>query len=150
MSKMTLTKALKEKNRLIKEINKYKELIIRSNVQESRNPRKFDVQELSSNLSKAIDNLVTLKAGIAKANVLIYEEMFKIAEYKSHINFLKTIPIKDGIEIVPSYGASNIENKYNSVITEVEKEGLIKQFEDTIGDLQDKIDAHNATSYIEI
>lgn len=150
---MTLSKALKVKNRLLGEYNKLQE-IVRNN-----NTRRVDSGEKTINVGDSWNELlnlnskiIELKAKIAVATAPIAPYLIDLAETKAMIAFLNSLPIKEGNEdTVIGYGASaSVKTvKWESTITLAGKNTLVKNYERHLDNLQDKIDEFNATTKID-
>lgn len=136
---LSLSKALKVKNRLAGRLAKVNSTIMSYNCSiEGR--KEVDVAELDKlrlNLSNA---LVDLKAAIYDANRGIYRSIILIGEKKGDIDFLSGLNTKHGAE--PSYQGTTVN--YVSVIQKQEVDKRVKQLEKEIDDLQDRIDKYNA------
>lgn len=139
---MRLNKALKEKNKLVKEVNDLFEVIKKynSNIEGAVNP--YNIEERYINYNKKVEELVALKVKIQKANGPIIEQIVKMSELKSMIKNMKTIPVKEGI-VEGKYGTS--ENKYTCYFNDLSLKNEIKLLEQEIEELQETIDTHNAT-----
>lgn len=145
---MKLAKALKEKNRLVGEINRLRNIIARENSRESRNTSKVDVATVSKDLDKAMASLAAIKTAIAKANVGIYEAIETMAEKKSHIQWLSGLNTQDGIVEQPGYGGTIIKQEFKAFLKKEDIDSITKQYQDEIAALQDQIDEYNATNSI--
>jgi len=144
---MKLSKALKEKKKLIGEIQRLKNLIETKNsyVDGSNIPEKFDVNELYSQLQSKIQELVNLKIAINEANKEIQSSIYLIGEYKALINFFDTLNTTEGPK--EKFGTDGIIN-YHAQFDELKKEELIKMYQDKADRLQDQIDTYNFTTEI--
>jgi DNA repair exonuclease SbcCD ATPase subunit len=145
---MKLSKALKEKKRLIGEIERLKRLIQSKNsyVEGSNVPEKFDVNELYAQLQSKIQELVNLKIVINEANKEIQSSIYLLGEYKALINFFNMLNTTEGPQ--ESFRSEKTIN-YHAQIDELKKEELIKQYQDKADRLQDQIDTYNYTTEID-
>ena len=93
--KINLSRALKEKNRLIKKIKDLQSFIQMNNVY-SENENKIDVISSAEELEKNINKLIDLKSAIAKANSNsgITNLVYKMEELKSLASFYKRFSTK--------------------------------------------------------
>ena len=66
---MKLAKALKEKNRLVGEVKRLKDLIARENSRNVKSTSKVDCKQLWEDLDNATSLLIKIKTAIFKANV---------------------------------------------------------------------------------
>ena len=144
---MKLAKALKVKNSVINEIQVLKDIIAANNVNLTKNINPYDINERMDELNTKIEELATLKGNISKANIGIYNKIFRIAEYKGMITYLKTIPTTNGISVKETYNQT-VEVEYSASIKDIDVKNLIKIFTKKIEILQDEIDGYNATKEI--
>ena len=146
---MTLSKALKFKNKLAGEINDLQDKIRQHNVQVNSNPIKFNVMELYDSLIQKQIAIADLKSKIAIANAGICGGMAHMAELKSRIVFLTSVSIQEGtVDQSAGYGREPIKMKYTPAmdVNFVDKE--IKMAQKKIEQLQDDIDEYNHTTFI--
>jgi len=145
---MLLSNALKRKNRTVKRIKEIEEDIISNNSLPTVSQREIDVEKILKERDILVQELISLKLKIFVASEPIRENILKIAELKSNINFLKSISTKKGIVRELCYhGSENVE--YKTIIEKKEITELIKSSEEEIDTLQDEIDKHNHTVEIE-
>ncbi len=145
---MKLSKALKEKNRLVGEVNRLRAIISRENSRESRNTSKVDVGATIAELTSTVERLSKLKTAIAKANVGIYEAIEKMSELKSHATWIATLDTRDGAEETSGYGSVVIKKEYTAHVKKEDIDKLTKEIQDQLGVLQDKVDEYNATTEV--
>ena len=141
---MKLAKALKEKNRVVGDINRLQELLRRENSRETKSTSTVNVEKVWEDLQAATDRIVAIKTAIFKANVGIYDKIVRMGELKSRISFLDMVPTKDGVEDI-SYGMSTGVKEYKAWMNQQMKDNEVLVFEKQIADLQDEIDEYNAT-----
>lgn len=157
--KLTLRKALQKKNKLVGEATRIRQLIAKSNqtlyiIRETDGVEdkvvstapKYDIKELMKQLQATVDGLVSLKTTIAKANVAIYEKIYRMSELKNEINQIRSLNTRDG---------RNEDYNGKVTVTEVVYDELwvdekVKQLEEEIEKLQDEIDEFNAKTTIEV
>jgi hypothetical protein len=145
---MTLTTALKVKNRLIGQLNKLRQDIDTYNA--TCKDREIDIEALWSNLELTTESLIKLKTQIALKTAKITPKLVELAEEKSKLAFLNNIPVKSGEEVVPVYGSGTVTTqKWESFITETKRRELVAKSEEQIAWLQDCIDEYNATTLID-
>ena len=146
--KINLSRALKEKNRLIKKIKDIQTFIQINNLF-CENENKIDVISQTEELEKNINKLVDLKSAIAKANSEygISYLVYKMEELKSLVAFYKRFSTKTN-------GYSyDCEGERVREIAQIDYENSVKTvsyLEQQIEDIQDQIDDLNATTFIEI
>ena len=85
---MTIKQALKEKNKLTKQINSLVVRIQKYNSMEEGSVRTYDPGEDMDNLVKTVSDLVTLKNQIHVANQKVYSKIFRLSEYKGLVKNL--------------------------------------------------------------
>ena len=146
--KINLSRALKEKNRLIKKIKDNQNFIQMNNVF-CENENKIDVISSAEELEKNINKLVDLKSAIAKANSEcgISYLVYKMEELKSLAAFYKRFYTKTN-----GYSYDD-EGERVRQIAQIDYENSVKTvsyLEQQIEDIQDQIDDLNATTFIEI
>ena len=152
---ITLARALKEKNRIVGEINSLKGIFSRENsrIEKLDGTKQIDRAELWDKILKRTDDLIALKAKIATANVVIYPLIERMSELKSRITYVQTLNTTEGIEEPNPYQLQRNPNTPNKVITahfNTEKQDdLVANLQKEIGELQDKIDEYNATNRID-
>jgi hypothetical protein len=143
--KITLAKALKLKNRLIGKLQVYISQIQKENCIIEGNTRQFNLIETLMKINSIYEHLKTLKCKIAEKNIAINQYIFSIVDSKQMICFWNSLNTKSGIEYV-----YDKEVKYASYFISVKAQECVSQLENEIDTLQEKIDAYNATTHIEI
>ena len=98
-------------------------------------------------MMKEIDELVDLKASIHKANVEVYDKIFRLSELKNLVKTLRGVSTQEGNVNRGRYGDTTIMT-YESEIKTSDKDSMIKNLEVQIETLQEELDAHNATKSI--
>jgi len=144
---MNIKQALKEKNKLAKKITDLMDRTNRYNSVEEGAVRSYDPKVSLEESLKMVEELVTLKTNIHKANAEVYEKIFRMSEYKSLVKHLKSLNCNEGNVSTYRYGEGNTR-KMTTVITEVQRDNMIESFEVLIDSLQSELDAHNATTHI--
>ncbi len=102
---MNIKQALKEKNKLIKEISENTKLMQEYNSIEDGNERPYNISELFLNIVDATRELSQLKAKIHRANGPVLEDIFLMAEMKS----VKSV----GVSSSPSRKYATCPSLYN-------------------------------------
>jgi predicted nucleic acid-binding Zn-ribbon protein len=142
---MNLTKALKQKNKLVKKSNDAWSKLSAYNSIESGTERAYSAREAYYDWIKYSDELVSLKAKIQAANVPIYSKIFELSELKNQVSRLKSLSCRSG--------KSNVRYSddvlvYESDITVVERDNMVANLEDRIESIQEQIESHNALTTI--
>jgi len=142
---MKLAKALKTKNLLSGDIARLREVIATQNSGLAKNEALFDVPALEVQLAAKVDELVALKAAIARANGPIYSDIFALAELKGEMAWLKTITVKHGIHLEGgAHGFAEMkEVAYKAQITQPEIERRLQDLTVRAAEIQDRLDAFN-------
>ncbi len=80
---MTIKQALKEKNRLIKAIeDEFKKVYSYNSIDEG-NVRPYSTVDALSNIMTLEEGLIDLKTKIHRANIGVYDKIFRLSELKS-------------------------------------------------------------------
>lgn len=148
--KITLAKALKMKNRLVKEIQMTSNLVSKYNSVMDGQERPIDISETFRKREKLVDSLVSLKTAITFANAPIQTTIYLMSELKNDLIFLNNINTNSGISIVEDWTGSKKENKTTSILDFNSVKELAKEVENNIDHNQDILDKHNHTVEIEI
>ena len=144
---MNIKQALKEKNKLAKKITDLMDRTNRYNSVEEGAVRSYDPKASLEESLKMVEDLVTLKTNIHKANAEVYEKIFRMSEYKSFVKYLKGLNCSEGNVSTYRYGEGNTR-KMTTVITEVERDQMVEKYENYIDSIQSELDSHNATTNI--
>lgn len=152
---ITLAKALKIKNKLIGEIKDIEKMIVSKNtiiinekVDIGKHVNKYNVEKMYNELQDKTNKLINLKIAINDANSEIIHHIFSMGEYKSLLKFLSTIDIKEGV-VNRGYLESNV-NEYFSQIDDIKLNGMKKELQDKIDNIQDELDKHNHTTILDL
>lgn len=146
---MNIAKALKVKNRLVGEVNRLKEIIRRENSRRDDNPSKIDVNSVVEEFLKASTRLSILKGEIQKANVGIFDSLALLEESKNSLNWLKTLPTREGEEVdFIGRDQEKLTHKWTAYYNQERLDKEVKKLEDFISLLQDGIDEYNAKTTV--
>ena len=143
---MNIKQALKQKNKLVKEISENTKLMQQYNSIEEGNERPYNVSELFLNVVEASKDLSELKAKIHRANGPVLEDIFLMAEMKSMVQGLKKMDCTSGKSNRDRYGSAEIVLSVEMNI--VERNNKIKQLENRIEEIQDRLDIFNSNTEI--
>ena len=143
---MNIKQALKQKNKLIKEITEKTKLMQEYNSIELGNERPYSVNSLYYEVIDASLELSKLKAKIHRANVPVLEDIFLMAEMKSTIQALKKVDCTSGKSNRNMYSSTEIILTVEMGI--VEKNNKIKELEEKIEEIQDRLDIFNTNTEI--
>lgn len=145
---MTISKALKRKNVLVKEISTLVERISSYNSYLSGTTPTYNAVELLGELKAKTNELIKLKSDLNKANQPIQESIYKISELKSFISRIKNINTTAGKQISGRFSATTGEVEYFAQISTLQLDALVKASEVEVDELQEKIDTFNYTTTI--
>ena len=145
---MNIKKALKEKNRLVKEILDLHTRVATYNSVEVGNVRPYSAKESMELLNQKSNELVELKTNIHKANGPVYHHIFRLSELKSMISRIKNLDCNEGI--VQDYYSRNRETPAvkETEISIVERDEMVKHMEGQIEEIQDILDNFNQITEI--
>jgi hypothetical protein len=151
---ISLAKALKIKNRLVGELASLQAVARQHNSLpiESRGEKSVSLDKVWEDIQNTSNRIVELKSKIAVATAQIAPFLVDLAETKSTISFLETLPIKEGKEDTQiGYGVNSSLKTvvWNSYIDEASKNKLVKENKNRLDSLQDKIDEFNAITKID-
>jgi hypothetical protein len=145
---MNIKKALKEKNRLVKEILDLHTRVATYNSVEVGNVRPYSAKESMELLNQKSNELVELKTNIHRANGPVYQYIFRLSELKSTIARIKNLDCNEGS--VQDYYSRNRETPAvkETEISIVERDEMVKHMENQIEEIQDILDNHNQITEI--
>ena len=144
---MTIKQALKQKNKLIKQIGENTKLMQEYNSIEVGNERPYSSTELLGKISEDIKELAKLKTKIHIANTPVLEDIFLMSELKSMTQSLKKMDCTEGKSNRDRYRLES-ESFKTSEISLVKRNETIKELEARIEEIQDRLDVFNATTQI--
>jgi hypothetical protein len=144
---MTIKQALKEKNRLIKAIDDEFKKVYSYNSIDENNIRPYSAFASLSNIMVLEDGLIDIKTKIHKANVVVYDKIFRLSELKSLAKKLNQIDCSEG-KVLDRYGRNTEPSIKIAEISIVERDVRIKMIEEEIESLQEELDNHNAMTSI--
>jgi len=158
MKTITLSHALKHKNRLAGEVTRLREIVQRENSRKETQPARADVRVAFDESVTRSRELAGFKGALAAANAGvtgldhgIYGKLNLQAELRGLLAFIKTLNTKEGEEVEQVGFLSRDEatrTVYVAVITRDEVDRLTVTYQTEIERLQDEIDEFNATTRI--
>ena len=149
IKRVTIARALKEKNRVAGRLAKARELVGRENSMDKNVPRGIDVSETYTLAKTLRDRLVSIKSAIAEANSPIVSKIIELDEVKSEISYLNGLDVKEGKFVETNYG-SRIETELEAVIRKPQVLDEVAALQARADRLQDELDEFNAATKIEI
>ena len=141
---MKLAKALKLKNKKLKEYKSTLMRVIQNNSYDIDNKPIYDSKELLNDAQIKLADYLDLKTAIHTTSEPIRLKIFQLGELKSLLNTVNGLDTKSGV-YKEGYREVTLRT-YESSITEEKKGDAVKTIEDTIELLQDEIDTFNATT----
>lgn len=160
MKTVTLSQALKLKNRLAGEVARSREIVQRENSRKESTPVRADVRAAfeqsivrSRELAAFKGAIAAANAGVTGAETGIYGKLNLQAELRGLISFLKALDTKEGEEVERVGFLSRDEASravYVAVINREEVDRLVALHQKEIERLQDEIDDFNATIRIAV
>lgn len=144
---MTIKQALKEKNRLIKAIDDEFKKVYSYNSIDEGNTRPYSTATALDNITILEDGLIDLKTKIHRANIGVYNKIFRLSELKSLAKKLNQIDCSEG-KSTDRYLRGAEPSIKIAEISVVERDVRVKMIEEEIESLQEELDNHNATTSI--
>jgi len=144
---MNIKQSLKEKNKLAKKVTDLLERTNKFNSMDEGGIRSYDPKQTLVDSQTAVEELIELKTKIHTANLPVYEKIFRMSEYKSFVKYLKSLNCTQGTVVNSRYGDTTFR-QMNTVITEVERDQMVEEYEVMIDSIQAELDEHNATTQI--
>lgn len=143
---MNIASALKQKNRLVGEINRKIANIKKFNCYASNNPPAISVDKLIEEAEVLRAKLIELKAKISFASASLAPRLVELAERKSEFELYNSLTIFSGI-VTPASDNTN-EVLWVSFVDENKRSVKLEVIQSRINELQDEIDIFNAKTEI--
>ncbi len=140
---ITISKALKIKNRIAGDLAKLQEVVRRENSRRNDNPSTIDVKAVLDEVITTRHRLICLKAAIAQASSPIATSLATLTEAKGYINWLTSIHAREGVE-KESYGDQVETYTWTAYLNREQLDKAIASVQRTIETTQDAIDEYNA------
>jgi hypothetical protein len=142
---MNVKQALKAKNKLVAELKECYRILQTQNSIEEGNPRRYSVKKKLEDIAELTDELVQLKARLHRANAPVYDKIFQMAEIKGIIKELKKMDVSEGKQTERYGSVVSVKEVEMNVI---ERDAIIKQYEEHVEKLQNELDIHNSNTNI--
>ena len=142
---MNVKQALKAKNKLVGEIKECYRILQTQNSIEEGNPRRYSVKKKLEDIGQLTDELVQLKTRLHRANASVYDKIFQMAEIKGIIKELKKMDVSEGKQTERYGSVVSVKEVEMNVI---ERDAIIKQYEEHVEKLQNELDIHNSNTNI--
>ena len=143
---MTIKQALKEKNRLIKAIDDEFKKVYSYNSIDEGNVRPYSTVTALENIMTLEEGLIDIKTKIHRANMGVYNKIFRLSELKSLAKRLTQINCDEG-KVTDRYSRTEPSVK-TAEVSVVDRDSRVKMIEEEIEQLQEELDTHNATTSI--
>jgi hypothetical protein len=145
---MKITKALKQKNKLVKEIQSLKSKISQYVCVEEGNESPYNVHTLAAELNQRKKELIDLKVSIQTKNVNILEKMYTLSELKDTLTWMKGLPVGDTTGREYRNG-EYMMIKRHSAFNVKETDEVLNKIQTQIELIQDELDEYNSTTDID-
>lgn len=142
---MKLSKALKLKNKKVNEYNNLVSKMVNHNSYDIDTKKVYNSQSLYMSAIDAREDLIKFKTAIHLTSEPIREKIFRLGELKNFLMNLNRLNTTEGIVKSRGYGESD-KSTYACSITEEQKVEMMESLQTEIEDIQDDIDAFNATT----
>lgn len=152
-TKITLSRALRLKNRLVNRMTQVWTDIATYNSRPSEADPVVRVDQLYPLYAKLQSLLIELKTAIQTGTQKIQGQLVTLSEKKGFIKLLKALSTTSGKQVGQHarYGSSTTEPlTYIAVITKGDVDTTIGQLEKEIDTLQDQVEQHNASTQVTI
>ena len=106
---VTISRALKEKNRVAGRLAKARKLIDAENSKEKNGPRRVDVAAVRDEARALAERLVAIKSAIAVANAPIVGKIIELDEAKSAIAWLNELNVREGVFEETNFGGKVVK-----------------------------------------
>jgi len=143
---MNLTKALKTKKKLIKQINTTYSRLSESNSVTVNTVRTYSPEDSYNEWIRLTNELIDLKTKIQLANAPIAGKIFRLGELKSMVSSFKHLNTVEG-KITGRFSSEPVE--YVVYINTLQRDQIIEKWEEEIEQLQEKIETFNAVTKIQ-
>ena len=147
---VTLAKTLKLRKRLVEKITRTGEAIKRSNCILVGGTR--DVTDILGALAerkRLVAFLVKLKSALSQANQPIQETIFRMAELKAEITFLREISTARGKHIVGEYMNRAVQ-EYEAILGQSDIDKMTWALQLQVDDLQEQLDQFNHAHTVDV
>jgi hypothetical protein len=145
---LPLNRALKLKNRMVQRLGAARDNVRVWNSYKDGTEPPYDV---SAELDRATDlatGLGNLKAAISEANLPVIGDIHRMVEAKQEIAFLQRVSTQEGR--VREHYSQEHEDTYLCTIKRSDLDGIVRELEDELDTIQEKLDKHNAKTKIKV
>ena len=155
--KMTIARALKEKERIARRLRRARTMLADTNVVPAGVERVEDAGAVFASVQKFQDQYLQIKKAIATANAGIsaqLTEMLVVRAEKEYYESLHCREVSSENEVEITAEGSRIHRpsyrRFDAFIDENRRREIVEALEQRLDDLQDEVDAFNATHTLEL
>ena len=157
-TKMTVARALKEKERIARRLSKAKELFASSNCVRADEDREVDIKETYANMRDLQRQYVAIKKAIAVANAGISPALVEMLAVRAELAFYTNLRCKESEmseELTRLDGDDRpvrrrVKIVYDTFLNEKARQEALETLTTRLDDLQDEVDNYNATHFVEL
>lgn len=149
---ITLAHALKEKSRLAAKLAETRALVVKYNAVDLGTRRPININELLMKIPQLEENLIRYKTAIANANCEINRLLIEMMFVRGQMAFYQSLDTEE-VQTKTKHTAEGYEDlavTRDLVITKQAVFAKIEALQEKLNQLQDQVDAFNATKCIEI
>ena len=153
--KMTIARALKEKERIARKLRGARDMFSRINSVLAGTNRPLDAEEVHASVQRLQNQYLEIKKAIAVANAGISAQLTEMLvvraekEYYEKLDCRESSPRGDW-EISNDGSRVWRTEQFDAYINEGKRQEIVEALEQRLYDLQDEVDAFNATHSVEI
>ena len=156
--KMTLARALKEKERISRRLASARDLFMSANCVRADEPREIDAKEAYEAMQSIQRRHVAMRKAIAVANAGVSPILAEMLVVKAELAFYTNLGRCKEVEFVDKWVEGEDGEKerrrervvYDSFINEKKRREIIEKLTERIDDLQDEVDEYNATHFVKL
>ena len=156
--KMTLARALKEKERISRRLASARDLFMSVNCVRAGEPREIDAKEAYEAMQSIQRRHVAMRKAIAVANAGVSPILAEMLVVKAELAFYTNLGRCKEAEFVDKWVENEDGEKerrrerivYDSFINEKKRREIMEKLTERIDDLQDEVDEFNATHFVEL
>ena len=156
-TKMTLARALKEKERIARRLAKAKEAFASINCVRTDEEREIDAKEAYEEMRSLQQRYVAIKKAIAVANAGISPTLVEMLAVRAELAFYMNLRCKTS-EICDEWVKSadrgevrqRVRIEYDTFLNEKSRREMMDKLTQRLDDLQDEVDQFNATHFVEL
>lgn len=145
---MTLSRALRYKKRIVEKIRKLEAEVQENNSKVEGEEREVDVRLALRQREAWVNHLVAFKLALQEATRPIQKLVFELAETKAELSFLQRVGTFHGTQKARYRDEPTMT--YTAELRKKEVDTLTEALQKRVDELQTKIDAHNATTNLEV